>query len=254
MNTSLLVPAAGDFELPVSCVEHGRWRESGRDFGAGEAAYPRLRGQKAEQVNASYAARGVPVADQGAVCAEVADRHRRVGARSDTGAMKGAYAEREPDLLRAQEHFRCPADGPVGVIALVGGRAACADIFDRAETLRAFWPRLVRSYALEAIGARSAPPSLDSARRLLHRPLKAGRDAFPSPGLGQDVRISGNGVVAPRSSTRASRSTRRCSGATGAMRPARVSAIRANGRDDWKDKQAVGAAGDGSAHPPFSSG
>ena len=195
VNTSLLVPPAGDFELPVSCVEHGRWRESGQDLGAGETAYPRLRGQKAEQVTASYATRGVPVADQGAVWAEVADRHQRVGAHSDTGAMRDAYAEREADLLRAQEQLRCPADGPVGVIALVGGRAACADIFDRAETLRAYWPRLVRSYTLEALGARSAPPSCDSARRLLRRPLKACLSAFPSSGLGHDVRISGNGVV-----------------------------------------------------------
>lgn len=83
----------------------------------------------------------------------------------------------------------------MGVVALVSGRAVCADIFDQAETLGSYWPRLVRSYALEALGAEPAALSLDSARRLLQRPLKAQRATFPSPGLGQDVRISGNGVV-----------------------------------------------------------
>jgi hypothetical protein len=195
VNTSLLVPAKGAFDLPVSCVEHGRWHEVRPGFDAGETAYPRLRSQKLEQVAASYAARGAPVADQGAVWEEVADRQRRVGARSATGAMRDAYVERGDDLTRAEERFRCPDDRPVGVIALVGGRAACADVFDQAETLAGYWPRLVRSYALEALGEPPAPPSLDSARRLLARPLKAQRTAFPSPGLGRDVRMRGSGVI-----------------------------------------------------------
>jgi hypothetical protein len=195
VNTTLLVPARSTFDLPVSCVEHGRWHEMQPMFDAGETAYPRLRSQKLEQVAASYAARGAPVADQAAVWDEVADRHRRVGSRSATGAMRDAYAERQDDLTHAEEQLRCPDDDPVGVLALVSGRAACADIFDQAETLRGYWPRLVRSYALEAIGEALAPPALASARRLLQRPLKAQRTAFPSPGLGQDVRISGNGVL-----------------------------------------------------------
>lgn len=89
----------------------------------------------------------------------------------------------------------CPADGPVGVVALVGGRAACADVFDRPETLRAYWPRLVRSYALEAADSPPSKPSLNSALRLLRRPAKSTRTPFLSPGVGVDLRIGGNGVV-----------------------------------------------------------
>ncbi len=96
---------------------------------------------------------------------------------------------------RAEELLRCPDDRPVGVLAVVSGRAAYADIFDQAETLCGYWRRLVRSYALEAVGEAPAPPSPDSARRLLQRPLKARRTAFPSRGFGQDVRVSGNGTA-----------------------------------------------------------
>src|SRR5207249_943952 len=134
-----------------------------------------LRSQKLEQVAASYAVASAPAADQGAVRDEVADRHRRVGSRSTTGAMRDAYTERGDDLAHAEERFHCPAGRPVGVIALVGGHATCADISDQAETLAGYWPRLVRSYALEALGEQPLPPSLDSARRLLMWPLKAQR-------------------------------------------------------------------------------
>jgi hypothetical protein len=46
VNTTLLVPARSAFDLPVSCVEHGRWHELRPMFDAGETAYPRLRSQK----------------------------------------------------------------------------------------------------------------------------------------------------------------------------------------------------------------
>jgi hypothetical protein len=195
INTTLLVPTNTIFPLPVSCVEHGRWHEARPVFDAGETAYPGLRRQKVQQVAASYAARGMPMADQSAVWGEIADRHRRIGSHSPTGAMRDAYVERAHDLARAEEVLRCPEDGPVGVVALVGGRAICADIFDSGQTLRTYWTRLVRSYALEALGAAPTPPSRDSAQRLLHRPLRARRTAFRSPGLGLDVRISGDGIV-----------------------------------------------------------
>lgn len=195
VNTTLLVPAHSTFDLPVTCVERGRWSNLQATFHAGETAYPRLRRQKVEQVAASYATQGAPVAEQTAVWDEVAERHRRIGSHSQTGAMRDAYSARQNDLQRAEERLRCPDDGPVGVLALIGGRSACADIFDQPDTLRHYWPRLVRSYALDAIGETPRPPSLESARRLLRRPFKAERTAFPSLGLGQDVRISGNGVV-----------------------------------------------------------
>jgi hypothetical protein len=195
VNTSLLVPAKSTFDLPVSCVEHGRWSEMKPSFDAGETAYPQLRSQKIEQVAASYARRGVPEADQGAVWDDVADRHRRVGSQSATGAMRDAYVARHDDLARAGERFQYPDGAPIGVIALVGGRSACSDIFDQPESLRAYWPGLVRSYALEGVGAHASRPSLGSARRLLERAQAARRTAFPSPGLGQDVRMSGNGIV-----------------------------------------------------------
>jgi hypothetical protein len=137
-----------------------------------------------------------PVADQAAVWAEVDARHHQTRTVSATAALRDAYVQRADELARAERDLPYPEDHPTGVIALVEGRALCADLFDRPETLRQYWSRLVRSYAIEAVDGRSAAkPRLDSARRLLARPLTAVRTPFASPGLGVDVRIAGNGVV-----------------------------------------------------------
>ena len=195
LNVTLLVPAKADFVLPVSCIEAGRWHETRPTFEAGEAAYPSLRQMNVGQVSESLRAGGPPSPSQGAVWEEVTARHRAAGTHSATGAMFDAYHQRQGELEQTAATLRCPEDDPVGVVALVGGHATCADLFDRAETLRAYWPRLVRSYTLESLGAAPATPAPDSAAALLRRPLEAQLVPRPSPGMGVDVRVEGTGVV-----------------------------------------------------------
>jgi hypothetical protein len=195
VNTTLLVPAKTTFDLPVSCIEHGRWHEASNNFKTGEAVHPTLRRQKVEQVSASLAIAAAPIADQSAVWGEVATRHRRTGTHSATAALRDAYAAKHAELTAAERDLVFPTGDPNGVVALIEGHAECADLLDRSETLRQYWPRLVRSYALEASGARMGEPRVDSAQRLLARPIGASCRPFASPGLGVDLRITRNGVV-----------------------------------------------------------
>jgi hypothetical protein len=110
--------------------------------------------------------------------------------------LSDAYIQPADEVGEAEHDLRHPDDNPNGVIAMIEGRALCADLFERPDTLRQYWSRVVRSYSMEAVDAQSdAEPRLDSARRLLARPLKAVRTPFASLGLGVDVRIAGNGVV-----------------------------------------------------------
>lgn len=195
VNRSQLVPPASTVDLLVTCVEQGRWQETGREFSVGEAAYPALRQQKLRHVQESLARGGRAVADQGAVWGEIEKLHECDGVRSSTRAMKDAYDQRRERLDTICGAFPCPTDNPVGVIALVGGRARCADIFDHPDTLRAIWDRLIRSYALEAAGAPARPISRGSGHRLLSRARQARRTVYPGEGLGTDIRLDGYGIV-----------------------------------------------------------
>ena len=195
LNATIMVPPEAVFDLPVSCVEQSRWQEVSPTFDTGEAAYPTLRRAKMEQVAASSLEGGAPRADQSAIWEEIASRQNREGVQSPTSAMRDSYSGRADELASAEFTLRCPEDGPVGIIALVEGRAVCADFFDRPETLRGYWSRLIRSYALEAVDRPANEPDRASALRLIARPLKARLTCQVAPGLGFDVRVSGNGIV-----------------------------------------------------------
>jgi hypothetical protein len=195
VNTTLLVPPKTAFDLPVSCVEHGRWHQVDGHFRAGDAAHPTLRRQKSQQVTASLHQFQTATSDQAAIWAEVDARHLSTGTHSATAALRDAFQLRALDIDRMVEGFAQPPDKATGVVLLLDGHAMCADLFDRPEALRHYWPRLVRSYALEALDYQASEPSMASAIRLLQRPAGATLAPFPSTGAGIDVRVNGNGVV-----------------------------------------------------------
>ena len=122
-------------------------------------------------------------------------RHRAMGTSSATAALRDAFIQRADDIENIVSRLAYPSDAPAGVVVLLDGHAECADLFDRPETLRAYWSRLVRSYALEALDRKRSKPSMDAAQRLLRRPGAAHLTPFASIGLGTDIRIVGNGVV-----------------------------------------------------------
>ncbi|MSQ43655.1 MAG: hypothetical protein EXR45_05540 [Chloroflexi bacterium] len=195
VNTTILVPVGVDFTLPVSCVEQGRWRETRVDFSSGEIVPPSVRRGKENSVRASYRSVGAPRSDQGEVWARVSESLSSAQAVSRTSDLSEAYSARRLDLEDTRINLPCPNDGPVGVVAIFGGDVKAADIFDRAETLLEFWPRLIRSYALEAITSAVGVPDPGSlAHAFISTAAQATATVNTPPGLGQDVRLSGSGV------------------------------------------------------------
>lgn len=195
VNTTILIPPKTAFDLPVSCIEHGRWHATASVFHAGEAVHPTLRREKSQQVTVSLQTAEAPLADQHSIWSEVQARHRATRTASATAALNDVYVQRGKDLERVVDGLSYPSDSPIGVVALIDGHAECVDLFDRPETLRVYWNRLVRSYALEVLDRTPCEPSIESAARLLEGPRGAVLTPFESVGMGTDVRITGNGVV-----------------------------------------------------------
>jgi hypothetical protein len=194
-NASFLVGAGTKVSLPVSCVEHGRWHESSPRFASGEVSYNSLKREKHHQVVASLRATGRPVADQGAVWDSVAERQERHQVESPTGAMRDIYRDSEQALADYERAFAYVPEA-IGLVVGLGDEVVGADLFDQPRTARTLWPKLVRSYALDAFeGKRKASVDRDRAGQLLTRARDSRSEVFPSLALGEDVRLEGAGVV-----------------------------------------------------------
>ena len=198
-NLTLLVPAERTTIIPVSCVEAGRWSYSRPDFAVTERVqYSRGRAARLHSVQASMRTAGTRRSDQGAVWDALREKAARMEAHSPTEAMGAIYERHGATLDDYVEKLSLEAD-QVGAIFVTGPRQFGMDLFDKGETFAAFFPKLVRSYAIDAMerpvdGDRAAGPK--HARAFVDRLREGAFDVHPAVALGHDVGIVARGAIA----------------------------------------------------------
>lgn len=199
LNTSILVPAESETEIPVSCVEQGRWSYQTSEFSSSTStAHFMLRKGQTERVTKSLRTNQAYDAVQQEVWAEVARKMHVHRSKSPTGALRDVYEQNETGLLGYVNSFT-PPDAEAAIIE-IGGKVAGIEVFDSPETLHRLWPKLVRSYALDAIERANAPTQPlktggEEAQTFLTAIATATEETYNSVGLGQDVRLSGGEVT-----------------------------------------------------------
>ena len=110
--------------------------------------------------------------------------------------MADLYAQREKSLV-AYEHAFQPLPKQVGAVFAVNGRVAGIEYFEAKAVFDRLMRKLVRSYALDAIGAaeaRSAPCSIEEVQLLLLTLREAKTAIYPSVGEGVDLRLESPAV------------------------------------------------------------
>jgi hypothetical protein len=195
VNLTILAPAGRTLDIPVSCVEAGRWAYRSPEFSsARRAVYASLRARKVERVSENLAAFGSRSADQSEIWGDIALKARRMRAESPTAAMAAMYERHATGLEGYVEKLRA-RPGQCGVVFAIQGRVIGFDLFDDPATLEKLCPKLVGSYALDALdseGGEFTAPGVDEAQRLLSEIADgAEMQAFPAIGEGTDVRIRG---------------------------------------------------------------
>ena len=195
VNTTIVVPAQTSVEIPVTCVEQGRWRYSSREFSSGGShSYSSLRSLKHRTVTESLRVTGEYTSDQGSIWGDIRDKMRRMRSASPTMSMSDVYessVSRE-DEARLEEGVR-PQPGQVGYFAHVRDGFAGADVFGSTDLCGAKLAKLLRGHYLDALDSHVEFPRL-TVEQVIAQVRGAVPEQFAAVGKGAELRFEGTAV------------------------------------------------------------
>ena len=189
LNVSVLLGAGSTTQIPVSCVERGRWSWRDRRFqSAGHVAGPELRRRKAASLRTDALARG---AAQRTVWATVDQQLFQRGVASPTAANSDGFAARRAEIRDLTERFAYEP-GQNGALVSIAGQGWCLDAVSRPEVFQRIYPKLLAGYVYDVVEQAGEAMDAESAMdALCHSVNRRG----PSVALGEDIRIEGKGVI-----------------------------------------------------------
>lgn len=196
LNTTVLVPATSELDIPVTCVERGRWAYNQRAFSSGNTTgHLHLRKSQTEYVTQNLRSSQVFASNQHAVWQEVDRKISSHDARSSTSALHDVYRQTESTVQDYLSALNVP--DAQGFVVTINGTVMGADLFDHADTLKHLWNKLIRGYVLDAIEKQNETrldESRENVQQFLQQAQTATVEPYPSVGLGQDWRLSSKTV------------------------------------------------------------
>ncbi len=152
--------------INVFCVEHGRWSEEAsfgqsRNVAGGErdGSVDHLPKAAPPMVMAMPNVRAIAQADksQSGVWNEVAKAQSENVVVTATGDLKSVYRDRRVkgkiDSYERALKNKLSAVNVVGVVVALGDRIISTDVFANHSLFQAYWPKMLKSYALEALNS-----------------------------------------------------------------------------------------------------
>jgi hypothetical protein len=154
IGRNTVIPGNTTQEVPVYCVEHGRWTVETKEFASARAlAHGRLRGQ------ASYAAQQdvwneVAAKNVARKTVTPSDTYRKVAQQQSDGTLAAMEKQVHAALAKIP-----PADRGrmVGYAVALNGAVATVDVFGSPALFKKLETKLVRSYLTEAVDVRARP-------------------------------------------------------------------------------------------------
>lgn len=228
----IVPPESDPIDLSVFCVEHGRWVATTEHFGASQALYGQTAGvyhgsaapkpPMAIMVQPSVRAKAMGDKNQQEVWDEVSKQKTELRAQLAGVAPPAATAEigvvtsyakvnENQEVRKYVDSVALPIEqsyqslihqlrdrNAVGVVVAVNGRIIWADIFASTDLLSKYWPKLVRSYASEAVVTRAKEMEATTRQADAFLADMEGRKEMieSEPGIYRHTEVTGDGFKA----------------------------------------------------------
>jgi len=197
LNVTVMVPSRQAVDVPVSCVEAGRWGYRSAAFkDADWLMDAELRAKKMRDVSDTMG-RASRAGDQHEVWDSLAKKTARMSSQSATGAQSAMFEKHHASLEPEVDALR-PVEGQVGAVFATHSCITGLEQFDAASTFRTIQPKLVRSHALDALDCtrpRTAVFAAESPETFLHAVALLRSREYPAVGLGRELRLEGPSLV-----------------------------------------------------------
>ncbi|OQY54527.1 MAG: hypothetical protein DRR08_31005 [Candidatus Parabeggiatoa sp. nov. 2] len=207
LTTTILLKPQSETVIPVSCTEQGRWAYSSREFSSsGHMMSKDVRLSQMGSVHESLRLKRGHRSDQGAVWGDIRKLSADAEVASPTSAMRDVYESKADALAEYQKAFESQPKQH-GMLVFINGEIVGFDIVSRASAYQKLQPKLLKSYAIDAMFLQTEQtdtPSIDDAKAFLVLAKNGMAQLYPSVGHGDDYRVDektmvGSALVAEKS-------------------------------------------------------
>ena len=205
INLSILIGATTSVNIPVSCVEAGRWSWRSKRFSAGSRKLnASARSAKMRGISASMARDGLRASPQvqSTVWRSVESKMEAYACPSATSSLHDVYDSAEERLKPVRDAF-LPVNNQIGAVFAVRGQIVGIDLYDAHSTLAKMLPKLVDSYAFDALERQAVGTndleraiSMEEVETLLRQIGQIDARQYVGVGKGIDLRIQSDAVHA----------------------------------------------------------
>jgi len=196
LNATILIAPKSETNIPVSCVEQGRWSYRSKHFGSqSRSMSANLRNRKSQTVTMNLREGREFRSDQGVVWDGIEKKYNRMAARpSPTMAMADLYESHKDAAASYLPAFR-PVFNQVGIMVFIDGELAGIEILNKFLSFREIHSKLVTSYVMDALET-AAPDNKpkhqarrSKAMKLIQLAHLAKIEERKSVALGNDLRL-----------------------------------------------------------------
>jgi hypothetical protein len=205
IGSDRIVPPKSDpVDLSVFCVEPGRWVSQSDNFSSmkTQMAQPSVRMPAMAKKSQTEVWNNVRESSRNALKIAPGAAPAIAGTSSYAGVMQNDAIKRRVEVVAApidRDYTKLinelKQQNAVGVVVAVNGEIVWADLFASAELLHDYWPKLIRSYAAEAVtgSARKGSTNQQLAQQFIDSLSGEREIAETQPGVYRRSEITGSG-------------------------------------------------------------